>query len=463
MVDRSDAADEEPQQLSEHRLVVGAADAPRGRVERYRPRYLEQHVAADPPHRAVRVAGRDAPRPAQRERSGDQRRQQPKEFSAERIDGFVGFARQVTAGRAKYRFGVRAAAYEFGERDGLVLRGAVPFSDRFRVAFYLEIDGVAKTEAFVPELVHEFGFEISGSIHITHGLEQTERKERVDGREHRRKPTTSIAVLQRLCCGVAHIARWVVGLTLAATVAITARRFGVLSTSGALMATILGTVAVAAGWDWAVVLIVYFVSSSLLTRFRAADKASRVEGRIEKGGARDAIQVLANGGAFAVAAVAYLASGNDVWRLVAAGALAASAADTWSTELGTLARSVPRSILTWKRADVGTSGAVTVVGLLAGLGGAAMVAATARLTGWGSSTVVAALVGGFVGCLVDSLLGASLQARRWCAVCRASTEQRIHRCGAETTLTGGLRWLNNDGVNALSSAIGALLGVAVAS
>jgi uncharacterized membrane protein len=70
----------------------------------------------------------------------------------------------------------------------------------------------------------------------------------------------------------------------------------------------------------------------------------------------------------------------------------------------------------------------------------------------------AALIGGAVGCLLDSVLGASWQARRWCATCGTLTEQRIHRCGSRTTVTGGVRWLDNDGVNALSTIGGALFG-----
>jgi uncharacterized membrane protein len=59
--------------------------------------------------------------------------------------------------------------------------------------------------------------------------------------------------------------------------------------------------------------------------------------------------------------------------------------------------------------------------------------------------------------------GASLQAQRWCASCAVATEQRIHRCGASTTVTRGIAWLDNDGVNAIATIGGALLGAALAS
>jgi uncharacterized protein (TIGR00297 family) len=250
-----------------------------------------------------------------------------------------------------------------------------------------------------------------------------------------------------------------VGLVLASAIALAAWRLGSLSASGAAAATVAGTVAMGAGWDWGILLVTYFASSSLLTRFRAEDKAHLLSGRLDKGGVRDAVQVLANGGVFAGAAIGYLATGSPGWRLVAAGALAASAADTWATEIGTLSRAAPRSILTWRRVEAGTSGAVTGLGLIAGVGGAMLLGVTAAFIGWGASGFRAAIVGGFVGCVFDSVLGASLQARRWCAVCRAETEQPVHRCGAQTSLRGGVSWLDN----ALSTIVGALLGAAAAS
>jgi uncharacterized membrane protein len=65
-----------------------------------------------------------------------------------------------------------------------------------------------------------------------------------------------------------------------------------------------------------------------------------------------------------------------------------------------------------------------------------------------------------VGSFADSLLGATVQAIYHCGGCRVETERRRHRCGMETRLVRGWRWLNNDAVNAIASAVGA--GVALA-
>jgi uncharacterized protein (TIGR00297 family) len=253
------------------------------------------------------------------------------------------------------------------------------------------------------------------------------------------------------------------GLALATTIALAAKRTRSLSGSGAVAAALVGTMAVVAGWSWGIVLIAYFVSASMLSSFRAAEKAARSAGRIEKSGARDAAQVLANGGLFALAAVGHAASPDAIWQALGAGALAASAADTWATEIGRLSRAAPRSILEGSPVAVGTSGGVTLLGFAAAVTGAGSVALMTWLVGWPRIAIVAALIGGVVGCLLDSVIGASLQARRWCAKCDAITERRRHSCGSPTTVMGGIRWLDNDGVNAISTVGGALFGATVAS
>lgn len=254
-----------------------------------------------------------------------------------------------------------------------------------------------------------------------------------------------------------------IGLVASAAIGVAAWRLGALSPSGAAAAAMLGTVAVGAHWSWGVVLVAYFVALSLLTRFRAAEKAARTQDRIEKPGARDAQQVLANGGVFFAAALAYWMSGGPLWQVLAAGALAASAADTWATELGTLAKAEPRSILGFHPVPTGTSGGVTAVGLLAAVAGSAFVAGVVWAVRWPSFAVVSAFAGGIFGALIDSVIGAGLQARRHCPKCNAMTEQSIHACGTTTDVMGGIDWVDNDVVNLAATFGGALFGAAVAT
>jgi uncharacterized protein (TIGR00297 family) len=261
---------------------------------------------------------------------------------------------------------------------------------------------------------------------------------------------------------VTGIHTWTIGTAFAIVIALTAWRLRWLTGPGAVAAWVAGTVAMGAGWDWGILLVSYFVASTLLSRFRRAEKASRAAGRVEKLGARDAAQVASNGGWFVIAALCHWISPLAAWQCVGAGALAASAADTWATEVGSLTRALPRSITTGKRVAAGTSGGVTTAGTIAGVAGAVFVAALAAALGWPHVTFGAAIAGGVVGSLLDSVLGATVQARFWCASCGMETERPRHDCATITTLRGGLRWLNNDGVNALATAAGGAVGLAVA-
>src|SRR5690242_1724446 len=93
------------------------------------------------------------------------------------------------------------------------------------------------------------------------------------------------------------------GLIAAGAISLAARSARSLTTTGAIAATVVGTLAVTVGWNWGALLILYFVSSTVLSRLGRAEKERRTSAVVAKGGERDAIQVLANGGVFAAAAV----------------------------------------------------------------------------------------------------------------------------------------------------------------
>jgi uncharacterized protein (TIGR00297 family) len=251
--------------------------------------------------------------------------------------------------------------------------------------------------------------------------------------------------------------RALIGFLIAAAVALVARRTRSLSTSGAATAIAMGTIAISAGWNWGALLIMYFASSTALSHVGRARKESRTASIVAKGGERDAIQVLANGAMFAGAALAMILRPNARWIALGAGALAASAADTWATEVGTLARGEPRSILTWRRVPVGTSGGVSLAGTLAMIAGALFIGALTVTLGWTLEVAIRVAVGGVVGAAADSILGATLQARRWCDTCNRETERLTHDCGSDTRELRGLGWMDNDIVNFLSGAAGGLL------
>jgi uncharacterized protein (TIGR00297 family) len=258
------------------------------------------------------------------------------------------------------------------------------------------------------------------------------------------------------------IARTAVGFALACAISLVAWRARALSRSGALAAVFVGTAALAAGWSWGALLFAFFVTGTALSRVQRENKLRRSESVVAKGGTRDAVQVLANGGLFALAALASLVAPVITCMAIGGGALAAASADTWGTEVGTLSSRSPRLITTWRRVATGMSGGVTIVGLLASVAGGVFVGVMAWLVHWPPHVAVAAAAGGVAGALADSFAGALLQSRRQCARCGALTERAVHTCGDVTQRIGGIPWLDNDGVNLLAGLTGAAVALILA-
>jgi uncharacterized protein (TIGR00297 family) len=244
-----------------------------------------------------------------------------------------------------------------------------------------------------------------------------------------------------------------IGVAFAGAVALAAFRLRALAPGGAAAAWIVGACVFGAGsWSYAAVLFAFFIPSTLLSRIGKSHKRKLTD--IGKAGARDAWQVLANGGLAAACAIAAAAFRAPTLAAAFAGAFAAASADTWGTEIGTLTKGQPRSILTLKPIATGMSGGITPAGTLAEAAGALAVGLVTWGLGIAPWWIVAA--GGFAGALADSVLGASLQELRFCPSCERTCETDPHICGTPTALVRGAHWMNNDAVNFSATAAGAL-------
>jgi uncharacterized protein (TIGR00297 family) len=240
-----------------------------------------------------------------------------------------------------------------------------------------------------------------------------------------------------------------------------------LSRSGASAAVLVGTLIFGlGGWQWAVILLTFFISSSGLTRLFGKRKAALNE-KFEKGGQRDASQVLANGAVAALFAGLHFFFPMAAWPWLAfAASMAAVNADTWATELGVLNPVPPRLITNGKPVDKGTSGAISFYGTLSALAGAALIAFLAAvLNPYTHPPLIIyyfllITFAGIAGALFDSLLGATVQATYRCPQCDKETERHpVHTCGTATVQIRGWKWLNNDMVNLACAIMGATIGL----
>ena len=257
----------------------------------------------------------------------------------------------------------------------------------------------------------------------------------------------------------------ILGFIFAIIVSLLAYKAKSLDKSGAIAATIEGTLIFGlGGWAWAILLLAFFISSSALSKMFKKRKKDLKE-KFDKGSKRDAMQVLGNGGLAALFAALHFFFPEALWTWLGfAAALAAVNADTWATELGVLNPSQPRMITNFRqKVEKGTSGGISLTGTLASLAGSALIGILAGIfTPSGRFLPIFSIItlAGLLGALFDSYLGATVQAMYYCPNCEKETERHPeHLCGTETRYFRGWKWLKNDWVNFACAGFGILIAL----
>lgn len=203
------------------------------------------------------------------------------------------------------------------------------------------------------------------------------------------------------------------------------------------------------GWQGGAVLAAFFVSSNLISRIPAHRPPTSLDPKSDR---RDHWQVYANGAAAAAGgAIGLIDAALGLWLVTTT--LAAAAADTWATTVGSWSGVPPRLIPSGRVVPVGSSGGMTPAGTAGAAAGALIVAGTGAVAAGMPILLAVGTLIGFFGMVADSTLGALLQGRFHCAACNVATEWKVHRCGAATTRKSGMGWLNNDGVNFLATTL----------
>ena len=221
-----------------------------------------------------------------------------------------------------------------------------------------------------------------------------------------------------------------------------AQRLPLLTRAGWVHAGCLGTLLWGAlgprGW---LAVVLYLLLGSLVTRmgFRTKQARGLAEGR---GGARGPENVwgsAATGAVLALAAVLAPAVWQPLLLVGFAASFAAKLADTFGSELGKRWGRHTVLITSLRPVPPGTEGAISLEGTAASLVGSAVMALLMLALGWlpGSAAWLLVTLVGLAATLLESLIGATAQQR--------------------------LLWLSNELVNAIQTAIAALLAMALAA
>ncbi|MBN2095387.1 MAG: DUF92 domain-containing protein [Candidatus Aenigmarchaeota archaeon] len=159
---------------------------------------------------------------------------------------------------------------------------------------------------------------------------------------------------------------------------------------------------------WFASLLLLYIATSMATRHKNVWKAvNHTTGRGIK-------NILSNLGIALAFSVMYLVDNQPAFYLAFLCSAACACSDTLASEIGQLSRSKPRLITTWQEVKTGMDGAVSVLGLLSAATGAVL---TALPSLWVQPEATAlkffitASIIGFIGCNIDSLVGAQYELR----------------------------------------------------
>jgi uncharacterized protein (TIGR00297 family) len=246
--------------------------------------------------------------------------------------------------------------------------------------------------------------------------------------------------------------------------ALTAVLFKTIDGRGFVASTVVGFLIVyGGGLSWFVIVAVFFTLGVVFTLYKYGYKR-KLGSAQGKGGERSWPNILANGGIASSIALLNSTGPSINLTVLFLGAISTSAADTVATELGLLSHKKPRLITSLaKTVAPGTSGGVTILGILGAAFASLVIGSMALFLGLMSTRLVVVpicVIGGVFGAFFDSILGASVQRRGYCVICHKHTETLRH-CGETTYVAGGVRYIENNVVNLLATVAGAAASLAV--
>jgi len=218
----------------------------------------------------------------------------------------------------------------------------------------------------------------------------------------------------------------IISLAMVSTLLLASGARRMLDASGLLAAMVVGLVVSLLGhWTWLAIMIVFLVLGSFATRWRFEDKRAL---SIQEGneGIRGWRNVLANGAAPSIVAILSWLGDGDWYFLGLACCASVALSDTLASEIGSLDPRT-RSIINLEAVPPGTNGGMSPTGTFAALFGSLVIAvvsiiaipyahdgfhhdSTLLTDSRGLAFVIITIVG-WIGCQIDSVLGALLENR----------------------------------------------------
>lgn len=201
-------------------------------------------------------------------------------------------------------------------------------------------------------------------------------------------------------------------------------------------------------------LLTFFILGSVISKLKN-DSKREGEKLQEHTEARNWVQVISN--TLPASLLVWLAliypEYHSIFLLLSFSVFSAAAADTFSSEIGMMNSGKVYDILTFKPVKNGVSGGVSILGLIAGLVGSFLLSLLA-LGLFSFQEVIFITILGFIGSIIDSILGSLLQ--------RKYTNKEGHYQDvpdqAGDKPIRGIRWISNNVVNLISLFLIVIIG-----
>ncbi|MCQ2441190.1 MAG: DUF92 domain-containing protein [Clostridia bacterium] len=201
-------------------------------------------------------------------------------------------------------------------------------------------------------------------------------------------------------------------------------------------------------FSYAIIVIVDKINKSSIS-----DIAENIN---KKTGARDLVQVIANGLPALVSVILFYFTKNNVFVFCYSVGITESLCDSVASDIGILSKSTPVNICTFKPIQKGMSGGISFLGTVSSFL-ASLIGGTLFYIVYNNCLYALLIViVSFFGCIIDSFLGATVQLKNICIVCNKLTEKDVH-CGTKTSYYRGIKIINNCAVNFISNLISVIL------
>lgn len=207
-----------------------------------------------------------------------------------------------------------------------------------------------------------------------------------------------------------------------------------------------------------IVLVTVFLSTIIAHKIKKEKRSKINNSIIEKSGTKDIFQIIANVATGVVFIIIYHFTNNIIFLVSYTCIMAESMADSLASDIGVLSKKEPINILTFKTSPRGLSGNISILGLIFALLGSFIIGIIFMLFNPNLKYFLVIIISSFLGTIIDSILGASIQVKYKCPKCHKVTEKQEH-CHIKTEYFKGIKLYNNDLVNLTSNILTGILSL----